>query len=206
MSSKEYFDNVAEQWDSMRQNFFTTAVREAAFRVAGIKSGDLAADIGAGTGFITEGLLLNGLTVIAVDESEAMLEVLRSKFLGKDIHCYQGESQQLPIADATVDYAFANMYLHHVESPEKAIADMTRIIKPGGKLVLTDLDEHPYSFLREEHHDRWLGFKRAEIVKWFTASGLKDVRVDCLGQNCCTKSANNGEEAAISIFVASGVK
>lgn len=206
MGSREYFNNVAEQWDRMRENFFTTAVREAAFRVAGIKSGELAADIGAGTGFITEGLLLNGLAVIAVDESEVMLEVLRSKFAGKDVRCYQGESQQLPIADATVDYAFANMYLHHVESPEKAIADMTRIIKPGGKLVLTDLDEHPYSFLREEHNDRWLGFKRSEIVKWFMASGLKDVRVDCAGQNCCTKSANNGEEAAISIFVASGVK
>ena len=65
MSSKQYFEQVANQWDQMRQSFFPDDVREVAFAVANIQAGKLAADIGAGTGFITEGLVQRGLRVIA---------------------------------------------------------------------------------------------------------------------------------------------
>ncbi|MCS7282637.1 MAG: SAM-dependent methyltransferase, partial [Anaerolineae bacterium] len=77
MASKQYFDDVASQWDQMRQSFFSEAVREKALAAAGVQSGKIAADLGAGTGFITEGLVLAGLRVIAVDQSDAMLEEMR---------------------------------------------------------------------------------------------------------------------------------
>jgi len=48
------------------------------------------------------------------------------------------------------------MYLHHVEDPPAAIKEMVRILKPGGKIVITDADEHNYEFLRTEQQDRWL--------------------------------------------------
>jgi 16S rRNA A1518/A1519 N6-dimethyltransferase RsmA/KsgA/DIM1 with predicted DNA glycosylase/AP lyase activity len=57
----------------MRRGFFSEAVRERAFDAADVIAGRLAADIGAGAGFVTEGLLNRGLRVIAVDRSEAML-------------------------------------------------------------------------------------------------------------------------------------
>jgi ubiquinone/menaquinone biosynthesis C-methylase UbiE len=59
------------------------------------------------------------------------------------------------------------MYLHHVELPSEAIKEMVRILKPGGKLVVTDLDEHAFEFLKEEHHDKWMGFRRDDIERWF---------------------------------------
>src|SRR5574341_1323336 len=80
MTSKPYFDKVAGQWDAMRQSFFSEAVREKAYAVAGVEPGRVAADIGASTGFVTEGLLELGLRVIAIDQSASMLEILRSKF------------------------------------------------------------------------------------------------------------------------------
>ncbi|MFA9560354.1 class I SAM-dependent methyltransferase [Evansella sp. AB-rgal1] len=135
------------------------AVRDKAFEIAGIVRGQVAADIGAGTGFVTEGLISHGLRVIAVDESEAMLSHMKNRFIGFDSIEYQiGESKTLPLDDASVDYVFANMYLHHVESPGLAIKEMARILKSGGKLVLTDLDEHQFDFLITDHHDRWMGF------------------------------------------------
>jgi len=67
-SSKEYFDAIGGGWDEMQQRFFSTAVREKALSVAAVDSGKVAADIGAGTGFITEGLHERGLKVIAVDQ------------------------------------------------------------------------------------------------------------------------------------------
>ena len=105
-----------------------------------------------------------------------------------------------------MDYSFANMYLHHVEIPPKAIKEMARILKPGGTLVITDLDVHGFEFLKREHNDRWMGFPRDAIRKWFEEAGLRDVAIDCMGENCCASSSCGSERAKISIFVASGKK
>lgn len=207
MNSKDYFDQVAHQWDRMRENLFSDAVREKALLIADVQPDKLAADIGSGTGFITEGLIQRGLKVIAMDQSEAMLAEMKKKFASFDEIDYRvGESPNLPIADETVDYVFANMYLHHVESPPIAIKEMVRILKPGGKLVITDLDEHNFEFLRTELHDRWPGFKRDDIRRWFTKSGLKNIIVDGIGENCCARSIRENEYASVSIFVTLGEK
>ena len=113
MSSKDYFERVADRWDEMRSGFFSEKVRESAYKAAGIQSGKRAADIGAGTGFVTEGLIRQGLEVIAIDQSEAILAELEGKYSTLD--CRQGEAEDLPLKDDAVDYVFANMYLHHFE-------------------------------------------------------------------------------------------
>ena len=207
MSSKPYFDDVAQQWDKMRTSFFSEAVREKALETAGVQRGKVAADIGAGTGFITEALVQSRVRVIAVDQSLEMLETMKKKFNGvQDIDCRVGDAVNLPISSGSVDYAFANMYLHHVEIPSQAIVEMVRILKPGGKLVLTDLDEHDYDFLRTEQHDRWMGFKRKDVQGWLKEAGLTDVVVDCADEECCAGSSCGCEDASISIFIASGEK
>ena len=207
MSSKGYFDQIAPQWDQMQQSFFSEAVRDKALATAGVRAGQLAADIGAGSGFISAGLLRQGLRVVAIDQSEAMLAEIRHKFAdATGIEYRLGEAETLPIEDEAVDYAFANMYLHHVESPAEAIKEMARTLKPGGKLVIADLDEHPFEFLREEQHDRWLGFKRVGIRDWFIAAGLKNVVVEGTEENCCASSCCGGDNANVSIFIASGEK
>ena len=207
MNSKKYFEKVAGQWDQMRQSFFSDNVREKALAAANVKAGQLAADIGAGTGFITEALVQKGLKVIAVDQSEAMLEEMKKKFGRFDTIDYRiGDSNNLPIPDETVDAIFSNMYLHHVESPQIAIKEMVRVLKAGGKIVLTDMDVHQYEFLREEHNDRWMGFKREDIQKWFIEAGLKNVQIECVGEDCCADSDCGTDKARVSIFVATGTK
>jgi ubiquinone/menaquinone biosynthesis C-methylase UbiE len=207
MDSKLYFKEVADQWDTMRQGFFSEDVREKAYCIAGVEKGKTAADVGAGTGFLTEGLIKQGIKVIAVDRSEEMLMQMKEKYKEYDCIDYRhGESENLPIQDDSVDYALANMYLHHVENPLKAIKEMTRILKPGGKLVLTDLDEHDFEFLKTEHHDHWMGFNREEVKQWFFKAGLKNINIDCAGGNCCAESSSGCENASISIFTAYGEK
>lgn len=207
MDSKYYFKKVANQWDEMRQGFFSEVVREKAYTLADVREGELAADIGAGTGFVTEGLLQRGLKVIAIDQSEDMLNQMKKKF--KECDCVEyrlGEAESLPIDTDMLDYAMANMYLHHVENPLAAINEMVRILKPGGKIVITDLDEHNHKFLKLEHHDRWMGFKRETVEQWFVEAGLKNVIIDCAGGNCCAASNCGCDNASISIFVAYGEK
>jgi ubiquinone/menaquinone biosynthesis C-methylase UbiE len=205
-SSKHYFDTIGADWDRLQESFYSDRVRERALTEAGVLPGFEAADVGAGTGFITEGLIQRRVRVIAVDQSRAMLDALRRKFPWPDrVDCRVGEAEKLPIADGSVDYCFANMVLHHVESPRAAIAEMARILKPGGKAVVTDLDAHDFACFSEEHHDRWMGFEREDVRKWFREAGLTDVLVDGLDERCCT-ATDGGQAAAISIFVASGAK
>lgn len=207
MSSKEFFDRVARDWDEMREGYYSDEVRVGALAAAGVESGKTAADVGAGTGFISQGLIQEGLRVIAVDQSEAILNEMKRKFGDIDAIDYRvGNALDLPIPDQAVDYTFANMCLHRVESPPDAIREMARILRPGGRLVITDADEHDFEFLREEHHDRWLGFKRSDIRDWFLAADLSDVCVDGVGTCCEVQSTCCDDFARIGIFVASGEK
>ena len=182
--------------------FFSQDVCEAALDAAKVARGQSAVDVGAGSGFLSSGLVNRGLSVISIDQSESMLKELSVKL--PQVDCRVGESQNLPVGDSSVNHAFANMYLHHVPDPATAIKEMTRVIKPGGKLVITDLDEHQHEFLRVEHHDRWMGFNRLDVESWFIEAGLKNVSIDCVGSNCCADSCKSDDKASISIFLAKG--
>jgi C_GCAxxG_C_C family probable redox protein len=207
-NSKGYFDDVAVKWNDLRENFFSENVRQKAYSYTNLTKDTIVADIGAGSGFMTEGLVGKGLSVIAVDQSELMLQEMhkRLKDTGLKIYYRVGEAHQLPIERDSVDYVFANMYLHHVNNPLESILEMQRILKNGGKLIITDLDEHTYEFLRIEQYDRWMGFKRADIKEWFSKAEFKNIIVDCIGENCCSTSHSTEQKAKISIFVAVGEK
>jgi ubiquinone/menaquinone biosynthesis C-methylase UbiE len=208
--SKEYFDTVAGQWDGMQQSFFSQDVRNFACRLAEIREGKIAADLGAGTGFMTHGLLQAGLKVLAVDQSLEMLALLKNKYAAcENLKCLEGDSDALPIEDCSVDYAFANMFLHHVADPLVAIKEIYRILKPGGIVVITDLDKHEFTELQTEQHDVWLGFDRENLLQWFKAAGFSSYSTHCVGSDCSTQSACScceENKISISIFAALGEK
>lgn len=205
MSSKVYFDEVAHRWEAMRRTFFSDGLRDTALSVAKLKPGQLAADLGAGTGFLTEALIQRGLRVIAVDQSEAMLVALAARLAGQgQFEGRLGEAERLPIADGEVDHAFANMYLHHVEHPDAALKEMARIVRPEGMVVVSDMDEHEFEFLRTEQHDRWRGFARQSVREWLQAAGLHDVHVECAGESCTSASEQGAGQATVSLFLAWG--
>ncbi|MEM8862776.1 MAG: methyltransferase domain-containing protein, partial [Chloroflexota bacterium] len=104
-----------------------------------------------------------------------------------------------------VDAVFGNMYLHHDSDPAVAIVELARILKTGGKLVLTDLDAHEEAWMHEEMADVWLGFDREQIKAWFEKAGLKDVTVNNAAGRC--ESTNpTGRATSLTIFAAVGSK
>ena len=140
--------------------FFRKACATNCSRPAGVRAGLSAVDIGAGSGFLTESLLKAGLLVTALDQSAGMLKEMEGKFgLSPALMLKQTTGDRLPLDDGAMDAALANMYLHHVDDPGQAIREMARVVKPGGVVVLSDLDEHNHEFLLKEHHDRWPGFQ-----------------------------------------------
>jgi ubiquinone/menaquinone biosynthesis C-methylase UbiE len=203
--TREYFDRVAGQWDDMRRTFFGEGVRKAAVRAAGIGPGQTVADIGTGTGFLAEEALDAGARVIGIDMSEGMLAQVRARFADRPFEARSGDVGALPLGDGETDAVLANMVLHHAPEPPRAIREMARTLKPGGTLVITDADSHTHEWLRTEQHDRWLGFDRADIVRWFHEAGLEDVTVGDTNE-LCSPTSDCGTKAAITVFLARGRK
>lgn len=206
--SSAYFEQVASQWDTMRTGYFREAVRDAAIAKAYLLPEMIVADVGAGTGFLAAGLAPIVKRVHLFDGSAAMLEVAGknlAQFENLEFHTADGLSLTLP--DNSLDAVFANMYLHHCPDPLAAIREMVRILRPGGRLIITDMDSHSHEWLKTEMADVWLGFGRDQMNAWFKQAGLVNRIVDCTGESCqsdCKSAA--GESANISIFVAVGTK
>jgi len=205
--SQTYFAQVADQWDTLRAGMFSEAVRSAALERAALHPKAVAVDLGAGTGFIAQGLAPLVARLHVVDNSPEMLAVARQNLVGfTNVEYHLADGAQIPLPEVSVDAVLANMYLHHAPDPQVAITEMARLLRPGGRLVITDLDEHDHTWLREEHSDVWMGFPRQKVWDWLKNAGLVDVRIEDTHQSCSSASQASGEQIAVNIFVAVGSK
>ncbi len=179
---REYFDRVAPRWDQLREGFFSEAVREEVLRRLGPAARATVVDVGCGTGFLAAGLAPLAAEVHCVDASPAMLaEARRNLSAFVNVRYHRADGAGLPLASASVEAAVANMYLHHCPEPAQALREMARVLKPGGRLVLTDMEEHAEAWLREEMADLWPGFAQEAVRGWLLGAGLTEVVVESCG-------------------------
>src|SRR5439155_19709626 len=116
--------------------------------------------------------------VIAVDASAAMLQAAKKRLLGfENIDLRRGELEALPIDDARVDAATLMLVLHHVPEPELALAEVARVLKPGGRAVLVDMLPHDRDSYRQQMGHVWLGFSDEHIQRLLSTSGFQDMRI-----------------------------
>jgi ArsR family transcriptional regulator len=137
------------------------------------------ADLGAGEGTFSQLLARRAKKVIAVDNSEKMVAYgseLARKHGVENLEYRFGDIEKIPIRAGTVDLAFFSQALHHAQHPERAVAEAYRILKPGGRIVVLDLLRHGYQEARELYADVWLGFTEAEVFRFLTDAGFRQVQ------------------------------
>jgi ubiquinone/menaquinone biosynthesis C-methylase UbiE/DNA-binding MarR family transcriptional regulator len=136
------------------------------------------ADLGAGEGTVSQLLARRAKKVIAVDNSEKMVEFGSSLARAhgvKNLEYRLGDLEELPIKKGEVDVAFFSQSLHHAQHPPRALAEAFRIVKPGGRLIILDLLKHHFEEARALYADVWLGFSEVELRRMLTDAGFHNI-------------------------------
>jgi ubiquinone/menaquinone biosynthesis C-methylase UbiE len=167
---KTFFEAAAAEWDTMRLTYYDEQVIETIADAIAIDDTQTVLDVGTGTGFIAAGLAPRADRVIAIDNSPSMLDIARdnlARLAIDNVDVHEADLTHLPLENGSVDAAVANMVLHHAEDPAGMLAEMTRVVRPGGWVAITDAVEHPYEWMRTEQADIWLGFTPEQVEGFF---------------------------------------
>jgi ubiquinone/menaquinone biosynthesis C-methylase UbiE len=136
------------------------------------------ADLGAGEGAFSLLLAQRAQKVIAIDNSDRMVELGAALARNQGLPALEyrkGDLEAVPIDDGSVDVALFSQSLHHALHPERAIAEAWRILKPGGRIVILDLVQHRFAEARELYADVWLGFSEVELESLLSQAGFSGV-------------------------------
>lgn len=158
------------------------------------------ADLGCGEGYLTLEAARWARRVIAIDRSPDVLKRARAlarRRRVRNVVWRRGDIEQVPLGDGTVDVALLSQALHHAKDPVRALAEASRILVAGGRLLVLDLRAHDETWVRERFGDRWLGFKDDQLAGHLKKAGFRDVKVS-------VGSRRVGDPFAV--LVASGLK
>ncbi|HPS59462.1 MAG TPA: metalloregulator ArsR/SmtB family transcription factor [Spirochaetota bacterium] len=170
---REYFNSVAPEWKSIRSSMLGDFDLNSEICALMPESG-IIADLGCGSGELAVRLLVKADRVIGVDRSPAMLAEARRLLEGKNgmIDLRLGELDHLPVRDGEADSVVISMVLHYLDEQQQAVDEASRILKPGGVLVLAELDSHNNEKMRSVYGHRRLGFSKETVSGWMKGAGL----------------------------------
>lgn len=201
--SSEFFDERASGWDALRAELLNDTAAFASLLPL-VPRGLAVVDIGTGTGAMLPVLAEFAGRLVGIDQSAQMLRHARERArrLGlQNAEFVRAEANDLPLATDGFDAAFAALVLHHLPKPGTAVAEMARVVKPGGHVVILDLCAHGQEWLRTEQADLWLGFARDEITSLLEAARLTRISYRVVSR---AESPRGG--SALELFVASAAK
>lgn len=182
-SAREYFDKLAgkfgrsyfpgRSWQSVAHLFLTCMPKL------------VVADLGAGEGTVSQLLARYVTKVIAVDNSEKMVEIGTQSAREHGFHNLEfrlGDIQDPPIKSGTIDLVLFSQALHHAVTPSKAVASARRILRSGGRIAILDLLAHGVEETRELYADLWLGFSEVELYQLLEDNGFTSVDVQVVSR------------------------
>ncbi|WP_309102897.1 class I SAM-dependent methyltransferase [Microbacterium sp.] len=149
------FDQVAAGYDrtNTAMTFGNDALwRAATTRAVAPKPGERILDLGAGTASSSASLARSGAAVVAADFSPGMLaEAQRRHGSMRNLSFVEADATNLPFADAEFDAVTMSYALRNVNEPKKALAELFRVTKPGGRLVINEFSTPPAKLFRSAY-------------------------------------------------------
>lgn len=143
------FDDVAPHYD--RTNTVLSMGNAILWRAATVRAvdplgGERILDVAAGTGTSSVALSKHGARVVAVDFSPGMVAEGRKRH--PNIEFIEADAERLPFGDNEFDAVTISFGLRNIHNPHAALAEMYRVLKPGGRLVICEFSKPPVALLR----------------------------------------------------------
>ncbi|MBM3819495.1 MAG: metalloregulator ArsR/SmtB family transcription factor [Acidimicrobiia bacterium] len=178
--SQEFFATAAGGWDRLRSGLFGDSFY--LWAVLGLIDPALVVgDLGCGTGQLSETVAPHVTRVIAVDSSNDMLEAARARLAEQpNVDVRQGELEAMPIEDGELDAAMMSLVLHYSPDPARALTEVARVLRPGGRLLIVDMLPHDREEYQQQMGHVWLGFSDKQISRYASGAGFGDVRIRAL--------------------------
>lgn len=166
------FDSVAGKYDLMN-DLMSFGIHRLWKRITlartGLRPGMRALDLAGGTGDLSAGMLKqvgpSGLVVLS-DINAAMLRRGRDRLLdegaGREAQCVQVDAERIPFADHSFDAVTIGFGLRNVTHKEQALAEMLRVLKPGGRALVLEFS-HPRHDLLKKAYDLY-SFKALPLM------------------------------------------
>ena len=196
--SQEFFASAAGGWDRLRGELFGDEF--FLWALLGLIDPTLVVgDLGCGTGQLTEVVAPHVSRVISVDGSDDMLDAARQRLSGAtNVDIRQGELESLPIESGELDVAMLSLVLHYSPEPPRALAEVGRVVRTGGRVLVVDMLPHDREEYQQQMGHVWLGFSESQITRLLAGAGFENVRVRMLPVDPDAKGP--------ALFAAMGVK
>ena len=178
--SEEFFASASGQWDQMRSELFGDRAHLHAL-LALIDPDLTVGDLGCGTGQVSELIAPHVAKVVAVDGSTDMVQAARKRLKGlHQVDVRRGDIEALPIDDGQLDVAIVALVLHHVPDPGCALAEVRRVLKKGGRVMIVDMLPHDRVEYQQQMGHVWLGFAEKTMKKLLEGAGFESASISPL--------------------------
>jgi SAM-dependent methyltransferase len=138
-----------------------------------LEPGDLL-DIASGDGVLAELLAPHARRYVCVDASPRVVAAASERLRRHDnVEVLEGDMHALPLPDASFDLAVLMHALTYAAKPAKAVAEAVRVLRPGGRLLLSSLARHEHRAVVEAYGHLNLGFTEKELRRFVERAGLQ---------------------------------
>lgn len=139
--------------------------------VLGAVKDKIVLDIASGAGYGTNLISKSAKSVVGIDYSEEAIEYCNKLYQSSNLKFVQGDAQELPIEDSSVDVVVSLETIEHIPNPEKFVKEVKRVLKPGGQFIVSTPNDDEYIEGNEFHlHEFQLKELKSLIGKYFKKS------------------------------------
>lgn len=203
-AAQQYFERHAGDWDHIRSLHVAEADVEAAMRAAlGPEPVEFLVDLGTGTGRTLELFSESYQRAVGIDINQAMLAYARSKIdrIGlRSAQVRHGDIYNLALMPGEADVVVMHQILHYLSDPLRALQEASRILRPGGRLLIVDFAPHELEFLRDTHAHERLGIAPDTMAHWLADCGLEEAAAKHLPP--ATQRDGGNDNLTVSLWLA----
>lgn len=180
-----FYGVFSRVYDAVNGFFYTDAMRNNVAELANVRQDSRVLDVGCGTGYTTEAVLkkaslgeVNGIDLTPQQLRKAAVKLKPQKAI---INLSRGDTENLPFRDETFDAVVSVGAVEYFPHPERALQEMARVVKHGGKVVVGGPE---FEWFRRMSLDKTFYTPSAtEVKEFFRQAKLKDIKGILTGVN-----------------------